>query len=109
MHKQTFPSLLYLLMANWVVKGTKCVCGGVGWGGGVGGGGGGGGGGWGGAWWTPLAHGLNGHNSNGLRTVVAGAQRDARVLHCKNPVHSPGTPRRLNGYPGCVRIQLMPT
>ena len=32
---------------------------------------------------------------------VAGAQRDARVLHCKNPVHSPGAPRRLNGYPGC--------
>ena len=35
---------------------------------------------------------------------VAVAQRDARVLHCKNPVHSPGTPRRLNGYPGCSRI-----
>ena len=31
----------------------------------------------------------------------AGAQRDARVLHCKNPVHSPGAPRRLKGYPGC--------
>ena len=33
---------------------------------------------------------------------LARAQRDARVLHCKNPVHSPGAPRRLNGYPGCV-------
>ena len=37
---------------------------------------------------------------------VAGAQRDARVLHCKNPVHSPGTPRRLNGYPGCQLFNL---
>ena len=36
-----------------------------------------------------------------VRHFVAGAQRDARVLHCKNPVHSPGTPIRLNGYPGC--------
>ena len=35
---------------------------------------------------------------------VAGAQRDARVLHCKNPVHSPSTPRRLNGYPGWKTI-----
>ena len=38
---------------------------------------------------------------------VAVAQRDARVLHCKNPVHSPGALRRLNGYPGWIVIIFM--
>ena len=38
---------------------------------------------------------------------VAGAQRDARVLHCKNPVHSAGAPRRLNGYLGWDRYMYL--
>ena len=37
---------------------------------------------------------------------VAGAQRGARVLHQRNPVHLSGAPGRTNGYPGCTWTQV---